>query len=226
MSLNFERVKHMNEQTKYVVFGYIRKSEQELLSIHDDDTVYIIPELVTMTCLLFYCFPQIFEQYSDKLHLSGWDNNTITKHGEKSWNNVAYGKELIDSLCDKVFSWELKINKFDGPGAIAIGIVSNEHHQDVDKDWDSSESWLITNGGAENIGGDFVNDAGFHATNGDKLVLTLDMKKGSLYYRMNDDLVNQKEFKYDLTKHKDVKYRLAVSIFQDKDCVTITARHS
>ena len=71
MSSNLAKVKGTNDNTKYdLIFGYIRESEQELLNKHNNDPFYMIPELVIMTCLLYHCFPQIFEQYSNKLHLS------------------------------------------------------------------------------------------------------------------------------------------------------------
>ena len=46
-------VKYIEKESKYLVYGFIRKYERELLAIHDENIFHSIPELIIITCLVF-----------------------------------------------------------------------------------------------------------------------------------------------------------------------------
>ena len=96
--LDIASVKNIDIKYKNLLYGFIRKSERELLSIHENDIFYCVPELITITCLLFYDIGQVFCDVSEKLILSGADKNTITNAStDDAWDNSAYGHQWIDS---------------------------------------------------------------------------------------------------------------------------------
>ena len=80
--MQHERIKDIGMKANFVVNGFIREIELELLSIHDNDAFYTTPELVTFTCLLFYGATETFDKISSQHVQTGLDNNAITKNGK------------------------------------------------------------------------------------------------------------------------------------------------
>ena len=67
----------IEREYKFVVYGFVRESEAQLLAAHDRNIFYFIPELVTIICLVFYNIGQIFGDVSTNILQSGDDRYTL-----------------------------------------------------------------------------------------------------------------------------------------------------
>ena len=104
MTLQCERIKYIGIRAKFVVNGFIREIELEILSI------------------------QTFDKISFQHIQTGSDNNTITKNGDDyDCNNTSYGKDWIDSVGDDIYVFSIRINFTQDGGNIGVGFVTNSH---------------------------------------------------------------------------------------------------
>eukprot|EP00483_Globobulimina_turgida_P004834 UN04843 len=222
MSLDLTRLKQIHDKHKHLAFGYIREMENELLCVHDNNIFYVIPELITITCLLFFNIDTIFEEISDKLIRSGWDYNTITKKDTYYWSHAAYGKRWIDSNSKNVYSWNIKIET--KTNDIGIGIISNLHHQNTNQDFDAQHSYFYNLGnGWLGINKRGYGYPGFSCVAGDTVKFILNLDKLQLECVKNNEESAKKILCGDLITSEDVKYRLALSIKNIGDRVSVTA---
>merc|ERR1712232_1290551 len=85
----------------------------------------------------------VFGPCSNQLRRSGLNNNTISKdQKDKSSNTIAFEERIIDSNSTDLHIWKIKINEFSDGHVFGVGIVSNLHHQNENKDFDTERIWL------------------------------------------------------------------------------------
>ena len=101
MALNFKRLKQINDNEKFAVFGYIRETENKLSLLN-------IPIMIYYLCLAYYFQQDYFEKRSKNMAISA-DKLTVTDNGEAT---AAYSccKQWIDSHVDQITKWIIKIN--------------------------------------------------------------------------------------------------------------------
>ena len=222
----FDRVKNIPNKHKLLVSGFIRNCERELFELCSDDIFYSIPELVTVTCLLFYHIADVFQDISDDLIKSGMDNNTITKDkaAKNGWKCCAYGSYWIDSMSKDIYSWNFDIIRNPDDGNMAVGFVSNLHHQQVNRDWEADQAYLFGTNGWISMHTEYDNKrhGKFKIKEGDTLTLVLNMDKGHIEGYKNGNEREKSLLCHTVIKQEDLKYRLALSIFRENDCIKVS----
>ena len=91
MSSLLKRISKVDTKTKYGIYGWIRRAEQELQLIH-------IPMLISSICILFYHEEEFFDIVSKKVKKS-IDGKCITTM-KSSKHNSNYGITEIASNTD------------------------------------------------------------------------------------------------------------------------------
>ena len=232
----WNNLKYIDNKYKSLVFGFVRRSETELLKVHDNDIFYTVPELITITCLLFYNIGDIFGKVSKDLVQSGVQNNTITGLKGIPWRS-AFGNIWIDSMSKDILSWNIKFNKLGSIFLIAIGLISNKHHQDAERDFDSGPSCRVYLNGATQWSRDDQIFKGIKSVlkygsfenkfaTGDTMTIVLNMENATLSYYKNED---EPEQIYPIFKNikigDGIQYKFALSLYEDDNKVTVTFQH-
>eukprot|EP01084_Bolivina_argentea_P126028 223217_1 len=115
-SLNFDLLKLIKQNTKDVVFGYMRKMAS-LVQVSSN-----IPKLVKFTVLYYYHQPEYFTVYSPKIALDEF-NSIITNNKISNKNHTSYGNIDVNGSVNAVFVW--KILLICGFGTVCIGLDSS-----------------------------------------------------------------------------------------------------
>ena len=89
MSL-LKKLQKIDDQTKYAVYGWLRKAEEELNLNH-------IPLMISSICILYYHMEEIFQLIPYHIKLSD-DNKCITKLSTFGWGNTCYGINQIQRI--------------------------------------------------------------------------------------------------------------------------------
>ena len=98
MSSFFKKLSKIDERTKYSVYGWVRKAEQEL-SLNN------IPLTISNICVLYIHDEDVFERINE-LGRKSDDNKRVTSPEDRFWMN-AYGRNYIDSMSAIKCQWDL-----------------------------------------------------------------------------------------------------------------------
>eukprot|EP01083_Nonionella_stella_P111766 328081_1 len=206
------------EDSKYVIFGYIRRMKNQKDMQHDFD----VPTPIKHLCALFFgCIKrQDYFEYSGHQMDIKEINTTIVKHKDNSrtteWN-TAYGTLIINPLFNKQYIWKFCIkNK---KGSICIGIDALDSHASrINVDFcgrsnDDIHYAYCGNGRTYSSSND--SNQYFYKTYaaGDivsmKLDFTSESHNGTLSYKLNHDKTYQIAF-HNISS--DTKYKMGVSM--------------
>ena len=221
MAQDFERNKHVTNKRKNIAFGYVRMLEHAYFSTK------IIPDLVYHICLLFYFYP-LFDNPPKCIQLFGDNQNKIKKINDSwSWQNALYSTIWIPSTQKGIYKWRIQVH--DGLG-ILCGIISNKHHQCIDRDFDTTHSWTYTNSGRVSKHG-FIETSEHDQftisyTSGDEFTLILDLNKGFLsgekvVTKYGSEDIQQCLLFDDIPREYGLKYKFAVSLFYADSSITV-----
>merc|ERR1712232_496954 len=116
------RLKRVDKQSRYIIFGCIREIESTL----DATNVNLfknIPLLVTSLCMTYYFIPEFFDDsISNQIKLTNYKRNMRTNYRNDKLN---YGSITISSTNKLISEWHLKIKHIKGMmNGIHIGISS------------------------------------------------------------------------------------------------------
>ena len=123
-------------------------------------------------------------------------------------------------MSQDTYSWDFHIVSISWD--IAIGFVSNLHHQNVDQDWEADHAYLFCTDGWISMYKDPSNKRHGEFKIGKKETLTLimNMDKGHLEAYKNGNA--QKTLLFDkVIKKQGLKYRLALSIYKKGDSIRV-----
>ena len=139
MALSFVELKSIDISVQFLVFGFVRNIEKVLNLNGNDNTLYIVSELISYLCLGFYFVNEYFGILGDSLVASN-NNETIQYKKNNTdtcnWENITYGNIIIPSTSTNViYSWTLKPDNVH----FMIGIAS-KHDQICDVIWKTDES--------------------------------------------------------------------------------------
>eukprot|EP01084_Bolivina_argentea_P303885 524752_1 len=220
MSVDIERIKKIDDETRKIVFGYIRNTQYQLC-LNNNNPFYIISELITYTCMLFYYTPQVFVNPPDCLKLSGIDNNTITKIKDgTSWLNSIYTGKWIESNTNKIHKWNVKVHVNPYAYGIAIGIVNNKHVMDINNPFNTENGYLYNNYNTLVKDGESINNKGIPYSTNDEMLFILDLNRAMILCSKNKG--KEKMLFSNIPKSDDIKYKLALSMYCHKDSITVT----
>ena len=118
MTQNLKRIKKIGNHDKLPVFGYIRKSQNEL-------TFLTIPMLIYYLCLAYYFHEEYFEKCTNNMKISK-DKMSMIHSKEISYLKYGYVwcKQCIDSQIHLNVKWKIKIDR--KCRTISIRIASHE----------------------------------------------------------------------------------------------------
>ena len=218
MSSVLKRLSKIDNKTKYGVYGWIRKAEQELQLSH-------IPSSISDICILYYYQDEIFHIVSKQVKVSE-DGRSITKI-RGGWANTNYGITEIESNTNNIYRWDFNMKKLQSYH-VMIGIMDSKYI--------NPDSYFM-NTGAKNcsyiqwgIGWTYetkngswprssANEDWMFQHDGDKVSMILDLSQSKLTFIINDKVtINAYD---DIKKSDDIKYRMFVTMWNRDDCVEI-----
>ena len=217
--LNELELNRIEKDTKYTIYGYIRKAQ------NDDNISQIIPKLITLIILAFYVDPpdEFNPELCGKLIKISNDNTTITKHSGST--NTVYGKKVIPSTSIGTYMWKIKL--LSGTGGMNIGIDNAEGthcNGNIFVTRNKVYAYCANDGyffgWKESRDVDSRHSLKFNKVN-DILTMTLKLtlNGGKLIYKINDG----KEFMFfdDILVQNNLKYRLAISIYDTNGSIQL-----
>ena len=128
MATNFGAwpLRTMDIRSRYTVFGYIRRCENELFSL-SSDIVYIPDEVYGIILIFYYFVRDYFASYGFDIATSLQDEisqnymtQIINLGKTRSRYNTAYGHIFIDPFENKIHKWSFRIHRCNGDCFIGI----------------------------------------------------------------------------------------------------------
>ena len=141
-NVQFERIKSLDEKTKFAVYGFIRISQSLLPS---DDPYFNISELIIFIIVAYYAENEVFEI----------NNQRYFEYITKEHRNVfhIYGKIRVErnSKHNSIFKWVIKTSEsFEG----RYGILNDDNKQEIRQNVDTCYHRDTINIGSEKCGHD------------------------------------------------------------------------
>ena len=91
----------IDTDTDCLVHGYFRNSEEK--------SRIVIPTLVIYTCLMYYWIREYFADINEEEVFFSENRMKLECQSHLVWNNTSFGNIKIDSMCNDIFKWKLKI---------------------------------------------------------------------------------------------------------------------
>ena len=120
--LDIEKLKTIDKDVQFTVFGFIRNAQKLFPS--SDNPYYTIPELVVYISLKFYYEGAIWDLFDTDYSLSN-HKRTLTRikcEDQVGWDSTSYVNIEVDSMEKCIAKWYIRIDKSVGNFAM-IGFV-------------------------------------------------------------------------------------------------------
>eukprot|EP01084_Bolivina_argentea_P088147 159148_1 len=207
MQINYDKLKNIDNETKYLVFGFLRISS-DLLELN-------MPDLITFTCLSFYYISEYFAKAGTNVEIS-CNETKIEKICSGHWGNISYGNIKITSHSKGIYKWYLKIIKC--RWHIIVGIASSI--TPYSSFWKGHQYGYWTTGKKVSDHGNI--EYGMHFHDNDIVCMELDIQsqhQNKLTFYVND---KSQGVAFDgINFDSDQTYRLAVSIYHPTACIEL-----
>ena len=185
-TLNFDKLKHIEQSQKDIVYGYIHEVQ---LLLPNDDSFYNIPSLVIFTCLAYYYPDEYFTKYNENIEIND-KKDTICSSDDDVTGTTAYGN--IDIIGTKYFQyeWEFEIIKMNDYVAIGIDSSGKSYTEDQFHDGENTNLFYAYESDSP-FGLKYTIDGSYTYGNvalvvGDKIKMILNIKDKTLQYHIND----------------------------------------
>ena len=201
MAFNFD-LNTIDSKTKYLIFGYIRRSQQLL---PNDNPYFNIPNLVTYACIHYYDIAKYisFDTKSSTAKISGNKNNVITweSNDNFAWK-TGYGSLCMSATKNKNYTYKVKLN---GDMSIVIGISEFENEELWYKKNCISYVYLMA-AGEIYANGSSVGEKGQPKNDGEfTMELIVDFESLRLTFKMDNKLLH-------VQKIEKKQYKLVVNL--------------
>ena len=200
MALNFDK-RLLDLDTEYLVFGWIRL--QQCLLPLDENTFYIIPDLVIYLCLQFYWIRGCWDIPGSSIKIFGTISHYVIG---SSWNNTSYGLLTIPSMNGGVYKWTLKIHYISKHLSI-VGITSDLDCMKHSISRTDKPHYILHSERAKR--------------NGDYSQVDVELDLNDKVIRFYIDGVVLRKSCKKIRCDDNIKYKLAVSLFETGDKVSI-----
>ena len=209
-----------DQQTKDLIFGYIRKMEVEL-------ELSIIPPLISMTCLVFYYVTEFIATYDPRFRISE-DKLSISNESHPDDDHAIYLNQWIPSIYKTITTWTFKINSFEPEQyeIMYIGIVSKITPLDKDcfcSDDGCTPNYVFGMSGPACFAyqnGHIGKDVGtLKFKGGDTILFTLNLKETSFSVKINDE--NEFILFNDIKTSPIIEYKMALQMYEIGNQVTL-----
>ena len=216
-------LKKIDAESKLIVDGFIRES-QKLLPF-EDNPYYNLNELIVHLCLMYY----VMNEYWDIL-AAGFeteqDGTVLKRTPNEGWENANYGKKIVPSMGKYVYEWYFKINRLDY-GYAYIGICDSKC-DDIEEGirWLDVDRYVYY--GYRGIITGYANNKphldGLKYATENMVLMRLNTKMGTIefYQSENEDAEMQLSGKMDILQEEELSYRMAVTVYNNKRCITLT----
>ena len=233
MASDFKSLKTISQTQKDLVFGYFREYQLILSKSNNNNPYYNIPDLLIFLTLSFYAIKEYFQIIpSNKPIALSNSNQTITKISPETWDNACIASQIIDTSQGECrYKWLIKIenmNDVRGLQNAEIGFVcdtsdtsrtlSNTKYPNFA--FDCRLGCIIHNGNYRHSGSNFSRS---EIKTGDVMEVEFFHDKHGDGYIKYSKVGTDKEllFNLDATDSDGVQYRLAVSLRDASDCLSI-----
>ena len=210
-----------------LIDGYIRELQNESEQM-------LIPTDINEICIDY--FYEEWDRFCTKLLsyknvIISDDGMTLKRDPSKSWGyESVFGEQLIESINnDMIYSWTFKI--LSRNSYLPIGIATEFKESGDFGDWDNSYFYNTLNGNIRNASHQWHTNYGKQLNSGDTIKMVFNVKKGYLSYIVNGEVIKTKsEFNHSendgiafskIEKAKDLKYRMAVTMYSSNNSITI-----
>ena len=220
---DLQAIKHIDNQYKYTVFGYLREKKKQLsLNINT------IPNSISYLSLLYYYQGEYFARCSKNISISDNKMTASRYHGGTIWNNATICSKSIDSMTDCIAKWTFKINYIcpNEPSFVThfiFSLLSNPNEFERSKQKKSPYYDLFANGMKyrhDVIPKDYPQKQWQNAKN-DKIALTLNLKERTFTLIKNDDDKFQSSLPK-IQRRAGLEYTLCIEMFDQLYSITLT----
>ena len=215
---------NMNQKTKYCVYGWIRKAEEEL-------QLGYFPIVLSKLCVLYYK-EEMFSIIGSDIQRSD-DLRRITKKCIHGFLNNSYGSVVIDSNSNHTYQWDIKIHRdseIHGPpirrGGVMIGIstslVPNKyiHWYENEPNVSNAFSYILRSTMKyRDKQYTWWKEQGITYKTGDVISFILNLSEREISVKLNHE-DHGIMFK-DIARSADIKYRLIVSLSDPNNSVEL-----
>ena len=213
------RLRSIDDNTKYLVSGFIKQS-QSLLPF-EVSPYYNLTELIVQICLIYYAITEYWNILDS--HFITQQYGTVLKRKIlNGWRNTNYGKMVIPSIGNLIYEWHLKINKV-RQGAAFIGIAdANKVDTGYGFRWSTKVANYCWYGDAGQLSYRFnhTTKEGTRFRSGDIIVIKVDTMNGFVeFYKGRNSAKNSTKF--DLEQKDVLSYRIAVTMFNGSNYITL-----
>ena len=215
MSYKFAELKHVDERSEYIVYGFIREVQNLLPS--DNNPYFNIPQLANYLCLMYYVINEFWEIIG--FHITKSDDElTLQKAGYHDWDNTSYGHKTIQSKGNYIYKWYIKL----GTSFLTIGIASNYTDTNDGFQYNTNAyNYCVYN--ADNEISDINNRGkvcGYieEIVEGDTICIELNTKNGALIFHINGKSQGKIA---DVEQRIDIQYKLATCLYANTESVKI-----
>ena len=212
MSSLFKKLSKIDDATKYGVYGWIRKAEEELNLCH-------IPHMISSICILYYHEDDIFDvrKMGKFVHVSD-DKKCVTFKNSKRyyWQHCnLFGTINVPSTNDLHYRWDLKVHRGSNDEFL-IGISAAYDSFNIEEEAfeQTGPHYLFYSGYGSLI---FENNTqtwkeyGTGYGNNDKVSIELNLRRNKIKFYVNgidQGVAYQGKV---IKKDKDIYYRLLVA---------------
>ena len=220
---SLKQLKQLNGSNKFLVFGYIRKTEKE-------SRIMNIPMLIFYNILGYFHLFEYFSKCGDEIIISD-DKMTITKKEMScdDWNNNSYGNLWFASNGNEIATWKFRINKIQHSTCNSIYFIFSSKDNRLNDDGNHIED-------SPNYGWSNYDDAIFHGggalhydcwkkdddkhEEGDVISITLNTKNGVIAWSPKRD--EQMRTVYTgIKQNPAIRYKLAISLCYQQNSVSL-----
>ena len=214
-----KKLSKIDDKTKYGVYGWIRKAEQELQLRH-------IPLMISSICILYYHEDDMFDIVSKHIKLSN-DRKVITKlSGMVGADNTNYGTIAVSSNTNNIHRWDFKIREM--AGNMLIGITDSTamepntsivHNTGKKCYRDNSYALWINSGVVYNGTKGWDMSDSYGVANLKKISIILNLQTSILSYLYNDRVKIKKI--QNIQKRDGIKLKMFVILRSKDDCIEL-----
>ena len=215
MSSFWKKLSIIDNKTKYAIYGWMRKTEEELSLCH-------IPIIISSISIIYFYEYDVFETVGKDTKISS-DGKSITKLENSRWRNN-YGKITIASNTNNIYRWDFKLKKLKHFYVI-IGITNSKKlypNRNFLYTYPTFDTYALDGVGYTIVSN--MNSWDFQTTRklkqSDEISMILNLKTAKLKFLLD----NNDEWNQCLTieKEDDLPYRMFVSLLCSNDCIELT----
>ena len=211
-------LQHIDDITKYTVYGWIREVEKAL-------NLDPIPNEIILICISYYHEEEMWSEIGGNNELSGKGKIVERLKTTRSWGDCNHGSIFIESTANCICRWDLKVWKLKS-GGMQLGIVSDPAQREYFTAIKDGSFYIYWNSGYT-----FNNDKTLTEyewtwnkcdqkyRKGDEISIILDLKERKVTFLVNGTDANNG---YENIEIGDkIKYQLFSAMHFAGDCVEI-----